>query len=629
MSERLVECVPNFSEGRDPKKIEAIVAACREVEGVQVLDVDPGQETNRTVVTLLGPPGPIAEAAFRGIARAAELIDMRSHQGAHPRHGATDVCPFVPVSGVTMDDCVGIARALGRRVGEELGIPVYLYERAAQVPGRRSLAKVRAGEYEALPEKLARPEWKPDFGPASFLPRTGVVTIGAREFLIAYNVNLNTTSKEAADDIASELREAGRAVRREPKGRLYASGALVKYRPGRHEFPCAYCPTVARGLDELESHSRKAHELDLREELAFFGRDAAAIWRDPAGLEGVNVMRRGLFEECRAVGWVIPEYGRAQISINLTNFHVTPPQAVLEAARRLAAERGLLVTGSEIVGMVPYAALRQAGEFYLERQGASRGLPARDVLETAVQSMGLRDVGPFDIDQRVLGLPAGARRAAAAGALASRSLMDFADEVSRPSPAPGGGSVSALAGALGAGLAGMVANLTHGKPGFEERRGELEQVAQRAQELKDTLVAAVDEDSQAFQAVIAAMRLPKDTPERQAGRAAAIQDGYRRATDVPLRTAELCVAALELCRQVAERGNPASISDAGVGALMARAGALGAIDNVAINLPSITDAAWVADRRGQLAALRARADAIEQQTRGLVERALGGGGPGG
>jgi glutamate formiminotransferase/formiminotetrahydrofolate cyclodeaminase len=387
------------------------------------------------------------------------------------------------------------------------------------------------------------------------------------------------------------------------------------------------CATVARSLDELEAHSRKAHELDLQQELAFFGRDTAAIWRDPAALEGSNVMRRGLFKECRAVGWVIPEYGRAQISINLTDFHVTPPHLVLEACRTLAAERGLLVTGSEIVGMVPYAALRQAGEYYLGRQGASRGLPTRDVIETAVQSMGLRDVGPFEIDTRVLGLPAVARASAATAALAGLaglSLSRFADEVSRPSPAPGGGSAAALAGALGAALAGMVANLTHGKSGFEERRGELEQVAQRAQELKDRLVAAVDEDTQAFNAVIAALRMPKDTDEQQAARAAAIQEGYKVATDVPLQTAQSCVAALVLCRQVAERGNPASISDAGVGALLARAGALGAIDNVAINLPSITDAAWVAQRRGQLEALRQQAEAIEQETRALVDRALGG-----
>ena len=631
MTQRLVECVPNFSEGRDAKKIEAIVDAARGVDGVSVLDVDPGRDTNRTVVTLLGAPEVIGEAAFRAIARAAELIDMRTHSGAHPRHGATDVCPFVPVSGVTMEDCIAIAKQVGRRVGEELGIPVYLYDRAAQVPERRSLAKVRAGEYEALPDKLARPEWRPDFGPAVFNPKSGVVTIGAREFLIAYNVNLNTTSKEAADDIAAELRETGRAVRRDPKGLLTSSGALVKYRPARHEFPCGLCDSVARSLPELESHSRKAHELDLREELAFFGRDTDAIWRDPAGpagLEGVNVMRRGLFKECRAVGWVIPEYNRAQISINLTNFHVTPPHLVLEATRRLAAERGLLVTGSEIVGMVPFAAIRQAGEYYLERQGRSRGLPARDVIETAVQSMGLRDVGLFEIEKRVLGLPPAAAPPAPRS-LAALDLSRFADEVSRPSPAPGGGSISALAGALGAALAGMVANLTHGKAGFEERRAELEQVAQRAQELKDQLVAAVDEDTQAFNAVIAAMRLPKDTDEQKAARAAAIQDGYRRATDVPLQTAELCVAALALCRQVAERGNPASISDAGVGALVARAGALGAIDNVAINLPSITDAAFVAQRRDRLAALRAQADALEQETRALVERALGGASSGG
>jgi glutamate formiminotransferase/formiminotetrahydrofolate cyclodeaminase len=616
MTTRLVECVPNFSEGRDRKKIDQIVAAAAEVQGVRALDVDPGADTNRTVVTLLGPPETIGEAAFRAIRRAAELIDMSAHHGAHPRHGATDVCPFVPVAGVTMDDCVAIAQAVGRRVGEELGIPVWLYDRAAQRPERRSLAKVRAGEYEALPEKLARPEWRPDYGPATFLPKTGVVTVGAREFLIAYNVNLNTRSKELADDIAHEIREAGRALRRGQSGALYTSGALVKYQPAKGRFPCAYCETVARGLPELEAHSAQAHDIDLREELAFFGRDAEAAFAGPAVLEGVNVMKRGRFPHCRAVGWVIDESARAQISINLPDFHVTPAHAVLEACRALAAERGVVVTGSEIVGMIPHEALHASGEYYLARMGQTRGAPARDVLRTAVQSMGLSDVGGFELEQQVLGLPPGP------GPLASRDVAAFADEVSRPSPAPGGGSIAALAGALGAALAAMVANLTHARKGYEERRDELEQVARAAQGIKQRLLALVDEDAAAFHDVIAAMRLPKGTDAERVARDAAVQAGYRSATDVPLATAQLCLEAARLCRLVAEKGNPASITDAGVGALMARAGVLGAIDNVRINLPFLTDAAWVADRNARLAALRDEADALEREVRALVDAAL-------
>ncbi len=611
MSERLVECVPNFSEGRDRAKIDAIVAAAREVEGCSVLDVDPGRETNRTVVTLLGAPGPIAEAAFRCIERAAQLIDMTKHEGAHPRHGATDVCPFIPVAGVTMDECAQIAREVGKRVGEQLGIPVYLYEHAASRPERRSLAKVRAGEYEALPEKLAKPEWKPDYGPAKFLPKTGVVTIGAREFLIAWNVNLNTARKEAADELAGEIRETGRALRRGQTDAWYSSGALVKYRPSKGQFPCAECETTARSFAELEAHTRKAHDRDLRAELAFFD-------RDPEALEGVNVMKRGLFDECRAVGWVIPEYGRAQISVNLTNYKVTPPHAVYDAVRRLAAERGLVVTGSEVVGLIPYDAIRQAGEHYLALQGASTALPARDVVEIGVQSLGLRDVGAFDIDKRVLGLPQ--RK----GPLIRLDSGALADEVSRPTPAPGGGSLAALAGALGASLAAMVGNLSHAKKGFEERRDELAAAAGQCQALKERLLAAVDADTEAFNEVIAAMRLPKGTAAEKAAREAAIQAGTKLAAEVPLATADDCLSALRLCRTMAERGNPASITDAGVGALLAWSGVQGALDNVAINLGSITDAAWVAEMRGTLAGRRSDADRLLAETRGLVDAALAG-----
>jgi glutamate formiminotransferase/formiminotetrahydrofolate cyclodeaminase len=606
-----VECVPNFSEGRDLGKIEQILDAVRAIEGVEILDVDPGAETNRTVVTLLGAPEPIAEAAFRAIEKAAQVLDMSKHQGAHARHGATDVCPFVPVAGATMDDCVELAKQVGRRVGEELGIPVYLYDQAAQVPERRSLAKVRAGEYEALPAKLKQPEWKPDYGPAEFNARAGVVTVGAREFLIAYNVNLNSRTKMHADDIAWELRETGRARRTGQLNAYYMSGKLVKYRPSKDHWPCAYSDFTAKSLEELEVHYRE-HGRDLKEELSFFGRDAG----NPASLEGVNVMRKGRFADCRGVGWIIPEYGRAQISLNLTNFHVTPPHAVVDACRELADARGLQVTGSEVVGVFPYAALEASGHHYLERQGSSKGVPVKDVLETAVQSLGLRDVSEFDADKAVLGLPS------TEGPLASMKVNDLADEVSRSSPAPGGGSIAALAGSLAAALASMVANLTHVKKGLEDRRDQMEAIAMEAQGLKDDLMRAVDEDTEAFNSVLTAMRMPKGTSEEKAARKAAIQEGYKTATSVPLRTAERCLAAMRLCLVTAEKGNPASVTDAGVGALMGRAGVLGAVYNVQINLGSIQDEAWVTAQRDQLAALIDEANALERRTGEIVEAAM-------
>jgi len=610
MTDRIVECVPNVSEGRDRAKIDQIVDAARAVDGVTVLDVDPGHDTNRTVITFVGPPGAIEEAAFRLIARAAELIDMSKHQGAHARHGATDVCPFVPVSGVSMEDCAEIAAGLGERVGRELGIPVYLYDRAARVPARRSLAAVRKGEYEALEEKLRRPEWKPDFGPAEFLPRTGVVTIGAREFLIAYNVNLNTVHKHQAEDIAFEIREKGRAVRTGQRDAYYRSGRLLKYRPSKDEWPSGLTEEVFRSFEELEAHYRE-HGLDLREELAFFG-------RDPEALEGVNVMRRGRFSECRAVGWVIPEYGRAQISINLTNFHVTPLHEVYEACREFARERGLRVTGSEIVGLVPFEAIRVAAEGYLERQRSSRGVPLGDRIETAIQSLGLRELSDFDPGKRVLGIPE------IEGPLARQPIREFADEVSRATPAPGGGSVSALAGSLAAALAAMVGNLTHTKPSRHEDHDELERIAMEAQRVKDDLLRAIDEDTEAFNGVLAAMRLPKATEEERRERDVAIEKGYQGATRVPLRTAELCLEAMRLCRSAARLGLEASVTDAAVGGLLGRAGIHGALLNVRINLGSIRDAAFLEEMRSKLSSLAEEADRIEDDLRRFVDERLDG-----
>jgi glutamate formiminotransferase/formiminotetrahydrofolate cyclodeaminase len=608
MSEQIVECVPNISEGRDRGKIDAIVAAASEVSGVRVLDVDPGAETHRTVITFVGPPQAVEEAAFRLIRRAAERIDMREHRGAHPRHGATDVCPFVPVAGVTMDDCVSIARRLGERVGRDLGIPVYLYGHAARVEERRSLAVVRRGEYEALPEKLADRRWKPDFGPAEFLPRTGVVTIGAREFLIAYNVNLNTRQKDHASDIAQELRETGRAVRLEPTTAYYSSGRLLRYRPSEGIWP-SFTGEIFPSREALDRHYREHHGTTLAAELAFFG-------QDPERLEGAFVMKRGMFPECRAVGWLIPEYGRAQISINLTNHRVTNMDAVLEAARRLGQERGIAVTGSEIVGLVPHEALHAAGEAYLERQGSSRGIPDRDIIETAVQSLGLSDLKPFDVERSVLGRPS------TSGPLTSLRVCDFADEVSRDSVAPGGGSISALAGALAAGLAAMVANITFGKGKYRRRRAELEEIARGAQRVKDELLCAVDRDTAAFQELMTAFRLPKETPEQKKARTAAIQAATRAATEVPLASAELCLEALRLCRRAAERGLPAGVTDAGVGALLARAALEGSLYNVQVNLASVKDREWAQRTTAKVESLRLGSAALADEAAKLVAETL-------
>ncbi|MEE9391971.1 MAG: glutamate formimidoyltransferase [Planctomycetota bacterium] len=609
MSSPIVECVPNFSEGRDKKKIEQILAAIRGVEGAELVDVDPGFETNRTVVTIVGAPDAVSEAAFRAIAKAADVIDMSQHQGAHPRHGATDVCPFVPVANATMDDCIQLAKGLGERVGRELGIPVFLYDQAAQMPSRRSLAEVRAGEYEALAEKMGKPEWKPDFGPAKFSAKAGVVTIGAREFLIAYNINLNSKTKDHANDLAFELREKGRALRRGQGSPFYTSGKLVKYRPSKNEFPNPHDEHIATSLEELETYYRDSLGLDFHEELASFG-------RNPAELEGVNVMKPGLFRECRAVGWVIPEYDRAQISINLTNFKITPVHDVFEACSELANARGLKVTGSEVVGVIPYRALRETGEFYLNQQGSSRGLPIHDVLECGVQSLGLREVGEFDLEKSVLGVPK------LDGELISMSVREIADEVSRPSPAPGGGSIAALAGALGAALAGMVGNLSFQKKGLEDFRPEMEDVAIAAQQLKEQLLGLVDEDTAAFNSVLTAMRMSKDSKAEKAARLGAIEMGYKHATSVPHRTAELCLEAMRICKAVAANGLKASITDAAVGALMARAGVHGAVMNVEINLGEIKDQAWIDNMRSQLGNLGSEADRLESETRDLVAKIL-------
>ena len=554
---RIVECVPNFSEGRDRQKIQAIVHEVEAVPGVKLLDVDPGESTNRTVVTFIGEPEAVLEAAFRAVAKAAEVIDMRQHRGAHSRIGATDVCPFVPVSGVTMEECVELAKRLGARVAKELGIPVYLYEAAASKPERRNLADIRAGEYEGLPEKLKDPRWKPDFGEPVFNPRSGATVIGAREFLIAYNINLNTRDRKLAHEIALSLRESGRLKKDK-------AGNVVK--------------------------------------------DAS----------GKPVRLPGRFEEVKAVGWYIEDYGRAQVSVNFTNYRVTPPHVVFDEAQKLAAKLGLRVTGSELVGLIPKEALLRAGRYYLEKQGKSPGVPEEELIRTAVISLGLNDVAPFDPRKKVIEYqfqPEGP-------SLAGLTLRDFLNELSMESPTPGGGSVAALCGALSAALAAMVANLTVGHKGYESSWEEMKAAAVEAQSLKDELLRAVDEDTRAFNKVMEALRLPKGTPEQAAEKEAALEAATKEATSVPLGVMELALRSLALANLALAEGNRNSASDAGMAGLAGYAAGMGAFYNVMINLPGIKDVKFRSDTLKKAEKLRRLLDREEARARKAASRLL-------
>ena len=552
----LVECVPNFSEGRDRPVIDAIARAISGVSGVRLLDVDAGADTNRTVYTFVGAPDAVAEAAFRGAAAASQLIDMSKHQGAHPRMGALDVCPIVPVSGVTMDQCVELARALGRRMAEAFALPVYFYEYAATRPERRNLAEIRAGEYEGLRKKLADPAWAPDAGPATFNARLGATVVGAREFLIAYNVNVNTREQKLANEVALNIREAGR-LKRDAKGQVVT-------------------------------------DADGRE------------LRVPGRLKAV-----------KAIGWTIEQYRQAQVSINLLSYRTTPLHVVFETTREEAAKLGLVVTGSELVGLTPLEPLVEAGRHYLRKQGRSTGLPERELVELAIQSLGLAQLSPFDPDKRIIEY---AVRVAAP--LVSMTVERFVDEVSSNSPAPGGGSAAALAGSLGAALAAMVANLTVGKTGYESAWASSSALAERAQALKAALLAAVDEDTKSFDGVLTAMRLPKGTEEEKSARAAAIAAAYEIATEVPLATARLCLQALELAEQAAVTGNRNSASDAGVGALLAKAGLDAAILNVRINLPSVREGAFKTATLAEVAELQAKSTGPLSRTLAAVDASL-------
>jgi glutamate formiminotransferase/formiminotetrahydrofolate cyclodeaminase len=553
---KLVECVPNFSEGRDRGVIDAIAAALSSVSTVKLLDVDPGADTNRTVYTLVGDPDGVIEAAYRGAAKASERIDMARHQGAHPRIGAMDVCPFVPVSEVSMDECVALAHRLGDRLGTELGVPVYFYEHAASSPARRSLADVRAGEYEGLEHRLKDPAWRPDRGPAVFNPRYGASVVGARDFLIAYNVNLNTRDRRLANEIALNIREGGRLKR------------------------------DAAGQPVVDEHGQKV--------------------KQPGRLKAV-----------RAIGWYIDQYRQAQVSINLLNYHASPLHVVFETVCEEAAALGLRVTGSELVGLTPLEPLVAAGRYYVRRQGKSAGVAERELVEIAVRSLGLDQLGPFDAKKKVIEY-----HFTPAAPLASLPVDRLVDEVSSESPAPGGGSVAALAGALGAALAAMVANLTVGKKGYESAWDELAALAERAQGLKARLTAAVDADTVAFNGVLEAMRLPKATPDQEAARAAALEQANQEAARVPLDTARLSLEALELAERVAAIGNRNSATDAGVAALVARAGVEGGALNVLTNLGGITEKAFANASRAEVTRLSERAREIERRVVATVLEGL-------
>ncbi len=610
MAEKLIECVPNFSEGKNMDVINQITGTIEKVDGVRLLDVDPGADMNRTVVTFVGSPEGVKEAAFQAIKKASELIDMSVHTGSHPRMGATDVCPFIPVSGVTIEECVELSKEVGKRVGEELGIPIYLYEKSAQKPERENLAVIRKGEYEALPEKMKNPEWAPDFGPAQFNAQSGATVMGVREFLIAYNISLNTRESKYATDIAFELREKGRSARNgNTKPFYFKGGNILQYTEGN--YPCGLDDFVGSTIEETIEHCKTVHGYDLPELLLLNG-------INPANTEGQSVKIPGKFKFCKAIGWMVDEYDRAQISINLTNYKVTSTHHVLDETRKLAAERGLVVTGSEIVGMVPYPALLETGKYYLTKQGRSAGIPIRDILETAVQSLGLKDVADFIIEERVLGLPKNLDTA-----LVEMKVTDFTDEVSRESPAPGGGSIAALAGALGASLSSMVANLTANKRGSEAIDEILNNAADKCQNIKDQLIKAVDEDTNAFNAYMDARRLPRKTEEQKRIREKAMQDGLKQAVLVPLSTAKLSFEAVVIADAVARHGNPNSITDVGVGAQIAYTGVLGGVYNVLINLKEIKDSDFTDEMRKECDRLKNEGKEKLETVLNFVESKLG------
>jgi glutamate formiminotransferase/formiminotetrahydrofolate cyclodeaminase len=531
---QIIECVPNFSEGRDMAVIQQITDQIKTVDGVKLLDVDPGAATNRTVVTIAGEPEQVIEAAFRAVKKAMEVIDMSKHTGAHPRFGATDVCPLVPIANISMEETVKYAHLLGERIGKELGIPVYCYENAAKSPERRNLANCRSGEYEGLSKKFSDPTWKPDFGPAQFLPKTGAIAVGARDFLVAYNINLNTTSTRRANAVAFDIREKGRPMR------------------------------------EGNSVTGK-------------------IMKDEKGNQ-INIP--GSLKACKAIGWFIEEYGIAQVSINLTNISITPVHVAFEEACKKAQERGMRVSGSELVGLAPLKVFTDAGKYFLKKQNRSVGVSEAELIKIAVKSLGLDDLKPFNPQEKIIEYVLNENT--------GKKLMDmscsaFADETASESPAPGGGSIAAYMGALGISLGTMVANLSSHKAGWDDRWEEFSDWAEKGQKLNAELIHLVDEDTRAFNKIMDAFSLPKGNDEEKAARTAAIQEATRYAIEIPFMVMKKSYAALEILKAMAETGNPNSVSDAGVGALAVRSAVMGAFLNVKINASGLNDKAFVAE----------------------------------
>ena len=522
---KLVECVPNFSEGRNLDIIKSITDEIESVDGVKLLDVDPGKDTNRTVVTVVGTPDEVVEAVFKAIKRASELIDMSKHSGAHPRMGATDVCPFVPVKDITIEECNKLAEKLGERVGNELNIPIYLYEYSAKTEDRKNLANVRKGEYEALEEKFKDDYWKPDFGKPIFNAKSGATAIGVRDFLIAYNININSKDKKKAHDIAMSIREKGRA-KRDSKGEI------------------------------------------VRDE------------------NGKAIKVPGLLNYCKAIGWYIDDYGVAQISMNLTNATKTAPHQAFDIVCDEANKRGLRVTGSELVGLIPKESILEAGRYFLKKQNKSIGIPEKDIIFIAVKSMGLDELSPFDPMKKIIEY---AYEGESKNKLVNMTIKDFNDELSTDSPAPGGGSVAALNGALAASLIAMVSNLTHGKKGYEDYFEDMVRIGDKAQNIKEQLLTIIDKDTDVFNVLMKAMKMPKKTDEQKKLRHNAMQEATKEATNIPFLTMETINEMMELIDEIAEKGNQNSISDAGVAAINAYAGAEGAYMNVIINLAGIED----------------------------------------
>lgn len=561
---KLIECVPNISEGRDINIINQVTSEIEKVDGVKLLDVDPGATTNRTVITFVGEPEPVCEAAYRVVKKAAELIDMSQHHGAHPRQGATDVCPLIPVSNISMDEVVEYAHRLAHRLGNELQIPIYCYENAARIPERRNLAYCRTGEYESLSSRLGSDQWKPDFGPNCWndhVARTGATQVGARDFLVAINYNLNSTSTRRANAIAFDVREKGRPKREGGK----PSGKPIK--------------------DE----------------------------------NGETVMIPGTLKGTKAIGWYIEDYGIAQVSMNITSIKQTPVHVAFDEVCRCAANRGIRITGCEIVGLIPKSVLIDAGKHYLARQQRSLGVSEDEIMKVAIKSMGLDDLKPFNPKEKVIEflIEDDSKK------LVDLTCVGFCEETASESPAPGGGSVSAMMGAMGASLGTMVANLTGGKAAYDDEWEKFSVVAEKGQAIKDELLRLVDEDTNAFNMIMNAFGLPKKTDEEKMARSAAIQEATRFATEVPFRTMQKSFEAFEICRAMVEWGNPASVTDGGVGALAARSAVIGAHLNVKINASSLKDESFKKEILDKAAAIEAAAIKEEAEILAIVNQKIG------